>query len=59
MLIGYLRSPDALKGFTYLGNGEILTKIQDFAGTVVGYLLIDGGRVVAYADTHVEWHPDP
>ena len=59
LLIGYFGNPDVFKGFTYLGNGEILSKIRDFAGTVVGYLLIDGGRVVAYADSHVEWHPDP
>ncbi|MCH7904391.1 MAG: hypothetical protein IH944_07465 [Armatimonadetes bacterium] len=55
----YFPNLEGLDGFQYLGNGEIMADIKDVAGTVMGYVRIDGGRVIAYADTRVVWEPDP
>jgi hypothetical protein len=55
----YLRNRDIMKGFVFtLPNAKSMTEIEDPSSTEIGYIPLPGGRVVAYADSHVKWVPD-
>ncbi len=45
-------------GFVYLLDAIPIAQIQSPAETMAGYFEASGGRVVVYADGHVEWVPD-
>lgn len=54
----YLKNDQMMSGFIYTFGGGDMSKIEDPAGTVLGYKLGPGGRAVAYTDGHVKWIPD-
>ncbi|GIV09765.1 MAG: hypothetical protein KatS3mg019_1856 [Fimbriimonadales bacterium] len=60
VLLPYLRDwnpfqVDGVFAFRYALDVKPLGEIESPADTVVGYLQLSGGRVVIYADGHVQW----
>lgn len=58
-LMPYLKNRDMLDSVVWTNmTGQNSDKLNDPAGTILGYVLGPGGRAVLYADTHVVWVPD-
>jgi len=51
----YLKNSSISKGFVYAFKGGSINSLENPAGTVLGYIPVAGGYVVAYADGHVKW----
>lgn len=51
----YLKNRDVMNGFVYTYSGGSLAKLDDPAGTEIGYVSVAGGRCVAFADGHVKF----
>ena len=54
-VLPYLMSYDLFEGFVYTCSGGSLNELEDPTYTEFGYILVDGGRVVAYADGRVKF----
>ncbi len=55
----YLKDPSLLSGFKYTFAGGEMTKIEEPASTILGYIDGPGGRAVAYTDGHCKWINNP
>jgi len=51
----YVKDSSILDNFVFTFQGGRLSDVENPATTVLGYTLVEGGRVVAYVDGHVEW----
>jgi hypothetical protein len=56
-LMPYIKNADMLEGFVLVFQGGELTKVQNPAEAVMGYIEGPGGRAVVYMDSHVKWIP--
>lgn len=54
----YLKNDPLMEGFVFTLKGGNAGNIELPAETELGYMAIDGGRMVAFVDGHVEWKPD-
>ena len=55
----YLQDSDMAENFRYTFGGGDLTKVENPAETVMGYVDGPGGRAIAYLDGHVKWKNSP
>lgn len=51
----YLKNDQLLDGFVYTFKGGSASDVQNPSSTELGYIDINGGRVVAYVDGHVKF----
>jgi prepilin-type processing-associated H-X9-DG protein len=58
LLNPYSKNQEIFSGFVYSFGGGNLAKVDNPATTELGYITLNGGRVVAYLDGHVKWVPD-
>jgi hypothetical protein len=58
-LYPYVKNRDVMDGFVYTFKGGSFTEVAQPASTELGYIKVEGGRVVAYVDSHVKFVPDP
>jgi hypothetical protein len=56
-LMPYLKNAELFKGFVLVFPGGELSKLENPAETVMGYIEGPGGRAVVYMDSHVKWIP--
>jgi prepilin-type processing-associated H-X9-DG protein len=54
----YCKNKEFFEGFQYTFAGGDMTKVEYPAATEMGFIPVDGGRIVAYLDGHVEFRPD-
>ncbi|MCH8979798.1 MAG: hypothetical protein IH945_11235 [Armatimonadetes bacterium] len=54
----YVKTNSLFEGFVYTYSGGALYDLEDPTYTEFGYILVDGGRVVAYADGRVKFIKD-
>jgi len=57
-LLPYLKNKSALDGFVFTFQGKSLADVKEPHKTEIGYVRLEGGRCVTYADGHVSWVPD-
>ena len=57
-ILPYVKRNELFEGFVYTYSGGALNELEDPTYTVLGYILVSGGRVVAYADGRVKFIKD-
>lgn len=58
LIAPYLKNNKLMEGFVYAFKGGSLMDVENPSQTVLGFISMPGGRIVAYVDSSVRWVPD-